>query len=99
MGLNSLTMKKRLLLTVRAALGDGAFEILPRSFAVPEETGDWLRWLKGHKKQDTGDKALTHREAVRVACLCDGSTHQITYRTHVMCKHGRALQRPWRVWL
>lgn len=39
---------------VRAAYGPGAFSLLPRSWAVPEDVGDWLRWLKDNKAADTG---------------------------------------------
>ncbi|EFJ44092.1 hypothetical protein VOLCADRAFT_106564 [Volvox carteri f. nagariensis] len=46
-GLNCLTMKKRLLLTLRGALGpEAAFAITPCSFALPEDMGAWEDFLK-----------------------------------------------------
>ncbi|GIL42342.1 hypothetical protein Vafri_349, partial [Volvox africanus] len=51
-GLNSLTMKKRLLLTLREGLGpEAAFSITPLSFALPEELHVWEEWLREQKQQ------------------------------------------------
>ncbi|GIL89593.1 hypothetical protein Vretimale_1844 [Volvox reticuliferus] len=62
-GLNSLTMKKRLLLTLREVLGpEAAFSITPRSFALPEELDVWEEWLrKQQKQQQTEQKQTTQR--------------------------------------
>jgi hypothetical protein len=53
-GLNSLTMKKRLLLALRRAFQQDAFAITPLSFALPEELPEWRAWLQAHGDQDSG---------------------------------------------
>ncbi len=53
-GLNSLTMKKRLLQSLQRAYQQGAFSITPLSFALPEELTQWQAWLEQHPEQDTG---------------------------------------------
>ncbi|KXZ46792.1 hypothetical protein GPECTOR_40g526 [Gonium pectorale] len=50
-GLNCLTMKKRMLGTLLAAYGPdagpgGTFSITPLSFALPEQTAEWAQWLR-----------------------------------------------------
>ncbi|KAG2432444.1 hypothetical protein HXX76_008790 [Chlamydomonas incerta] len=45
-GLNCLTMKKRLQLTLAAAFGPGgAAALCPRSFALPEQLEEWAAWV------------------------------------------------------
>eukprot|EP00775_Hariotina_reticulata_P004655 gene4655-4908_t len=44
-GLNCLTMKKRMVQTLRLALGSRAFLIVPLSFCIPEELHAWKAWL------------------------------------------------------
>eukprot|EP00198_Chlamydomonas_reinhardtii_P005350 XP_001694686.1 predicted protein [Chlamydomonas reinhardtii] len=45
-GLNCLTMKKRLLLTLLQAYGPaGAAALTPRSFALPEQLEEWAAWV------------------------------------------------------
>jgi hypothetical protein len=53
-GLNSLTMKKRLLMTLKRAYQQEAFSITPLSFALPEELQQWQAWLQQHPEQDSG---------------------------------------------
>lgn len=49
-GLNCLTMKKRMLCTLKAAYGEeGAWELTPVSFALPEELGAWQAWVRDHR--------------------------------------------------
>uniref|UniRef100_A0A383W244 Tubulin--tyrosine ligase-like protein 5 n=1 Tax=Tetradesmus obliquus TaxID=3088 RepID=A0A383W244_TETOB len=44
-GLNCLTMKKRMVQTLRMALGAKAFSIVPLSFCIPEDLAAWQAWL------------------------------------------------------
>ncbi|KAL6745467.1 tubulin-tyrosine ligase family-domain-containing protein [Haematococcus lacustris] len=60
-GLNCLTMKKRMLLTLKRMYGtEGAARITPTSFALPEELEQWKAWL--HRKGE-GARARSHEEA------------------------------------
>ena len=54
-GLNALTMKKRLALTLGAGLGAaGAHALAPPTFALPEKLGEWARWMGAHRADDPG---------------------------------------------
>eukprot|EP00879_Flechtneria_rotunda_P008305 GHRR01008699.1.p1 GENE.GHRR01008699.1~~GHRR01008699.1.p1 ORF type:complete len:583 (+),score=215.80 GHRR01008699.1:172-1920(+) len=54
-GLNCLTMKKRMVQTLRMALGAKAFSIVPLSFCIPEDLWAWQSWLQTHGAAvDTG---------------------------------------------
>ncbi|GBF94938.1 tubulin tyrosine ligase [Raphidocelis subcapitata] len=54
-GLNSLTMKKRMIQTLNSALGaELARQVAPVSFCLPEELQQWEAWLKDHPEEDTG---------------------------------------------
>ncbi|KAG2454005.1 hypothetical protein HYH02_001048 [Chlamydomonas schloesseri] len=78
-GLNCLTMKKRLLQTLVAAYGPGgAAALCPRSFALPEQLEEWAGWVARHGQRQlwmlkTGQDAgkglslLPGEEAVRYA--------------------------------
>ncbi|KAF6259908.1 tubulin-tyrosine ligase family-domain-containing protein [Scenedesmus sp. NREL 46B-D3] len=54
-GLNCLTMKKRMVQTLRMALGPQASSIVPLSFCIPEDLAAWQAWLSSSgPAADTG---------------------------------------------
>eukprot|EP00798_Chlamydomonas_sp_ICE-L_P003154 gene3153-13167_t len=63
-GLNVLTMKKKLQQTLKAAYGQAAFDhIMPVSFALPEELGEWQQ--QGLKLLAT-DEALAEGKGMKL---------------------------------
>ena len=84
-GLNCLTMKKRLLLTLLQAYGPaGAAALTPRSFALPEQLEEWAAWVARQGPRQlwmlkTGqDAGACVRACVREcvsACIC-GRDHR-----------------------
>lgn len=47
-GITALTDKRRLIETLVNVYGEGAFQIVPRTFLLPEQYVEWLAWLRAH---------------------------------------------------
>lgn len=47
-GITALSDKRRLIDTLTAAYGEGAFGMLPRTFLLPEGYWDWRLWMEDH---------------------------------------------------
>ena len=47
-GISALTDKRRLIETLVRAYGDGASQIVPRTFLLPEQYLEWRAWIRTH---------------------------------------------------
>lgn len=47
-GISALTDKRRLIETLVRTYGEGAFQIVPRTFLLPEQYLEWRAWMRAH---------------------------------------------------
>lgn len=47
-GITALTDKRRLVETLVRTYGEGAFQIVPRTFMLPEQYLEWRAWIRAH---------------------------------------------------
>ena len=47
-GITALTDKRRLVETLVRTYGEGAFQIAPRTFLLPEQYLEWRAWIRAH---------------------------------------------------
>ena len=52
-GFLSVTRKTSLIRTLTAAYGSAAWQLVPRTFKLPDELDDWARWLGDHPEVRT----------------------------------------------
>lgn len=92
-GLLTITRKTSLVRTLRNVYGDAAFELVPRTFKLPDELDDWAEWvrrnprqdnglwmLKNNKQRGTGLRLVTTQQAFKVrgaACFACSSNTKI----------------------
>ncbi len=63
-GLLAVSRKTTLARSLRDMYGEGAWEIIPRTFKLPEELDAWAAWVSAHPEHDTGLWMLKNNKQV-----------------------------------
>ena len=68
-GMEAVTEKRRLATTLRAAYGEGAFAIIPRTYLLPEEYWRWQLSLKAQVSALAGRPSLSMHKGLEALCM------------------------------
>lgn len=82
-GFLCVTRKTSLVRTLLGAYGEDAWQMLPRTWKLPEQLGDWTEWLREHPARDTGLWMLKNnaQRGTGLRLVTTGAVNEAMYET------------------